>query len=464
MAIALLLIAAGLLVWACLYADRVSLPLLAAATVVLGYVFGPEFWGAEVGPVTVTLDRLLLLTAACLFAWRVWRGRVAGSAVGGIDWALGLTLLWLTASAIAYRPGDADLLPKSPFWRLAVSFWAPAVLFVVTRQSPVDGRTVTAVLAMLTLLGGYLAVTALAETAGLWPLVFPRFIANPELGMHFGRARGPALNSVSLGVYLSVCFWAAWLLLPRCPRLVQPAVFVAMPLMAFGVLLTYTRSTWIGLAASGVAVLAVQLPRRLRMPVLTGVGVCGVLAGALLWQSVLYLEREDSGGVSRHSVQQRTAFAYVSWRMFCDHPLTGVGFGRFYDQKLPYLSDRSQVFELESLRELHHHNTFLGLLVETGMIGLAAYAAVLGGLLVCGWRLAHAAGAPAAIRSLGVLLIGAVMVYLPSAIFHDLTHVQSDQWLLFFVAGTAVGCERRLRSPLPAAVPATVHTRPAALA
>jgi len=48
--------------------------------------------------------------------------------------------------------------------------------------------------------------------------------------------------------------------------------------------------------------------------------------------------------------------------------------GRFYDRKMPYLSDRSQEFELESLRPLHHHNTLLSILTETGMIGFAAFA------------------------------------------------------------------------------------------
>ena len=89
------------------------------------------------------------------------------------------------------------------------------------------------------------------------------------------------------------------------------------------------------------------------------------------------LEREGTAGESHHSVDQRKSFAYVSWQMFKDHPLMGVGFGRFYDRKLPYLSDRSQEFELESLRPLDHHNTLLSLLVETGLAGLAAFVALL---------------------------------------------------------------------------------------
>jgi len=89
-----------------------------------------------------------------------------------------------------------------------------------------------------------------------------------------------------------------------------------------------------------------------------------MLVMATTWHSVVDLEREGSGSESEHSVDQRKSFAYVSWKMFRENPVFGVGFGRFYDSKLPYLSDRSQDFELESLRNLHHHNTLLSLLTE----------------------------------------------------------------------------------------------------
>src|SRR5690606_13826616 len=115
----------------------------------------------------------------------------------------------------------------------------------------------------------------------------------------------------------------------------------------------------------GVVMLWLQTPRHLRIPVAFSTAVAGGLALAIGWNAIIYLDREDSGAVSGHSVSQREAFTYVSLKMFQDHPVAGVGFGRFYDTKLPYLSDRSQTFELESLRDLHHHNTFLGLLVET---------------------------------------------------------------------------------------------------
>ncbi len=43
---------------------------------------------------------------------------------------------------------------------------------------------------MFGVLGSYLAFTALFEVAHLWQFVYPKFISDPTLGIHFGRARG----------------------------------------------------------------------------------------------------------------------------------------------------------------------------------------------------------------------------------------------------------------------------------
>lgn len=442
MEIALTLLAIGALVWGMLCVRQLEPIWLGLAAVLVGYVFGYTFWHTSVGPLPVTIDRLLLGGCVATFVWRLRNRQLADSPWAPVDWALLVTLLWLTGSMLL--AGKSPIVSDAPpHWRLVFSFWAPAMLYLAARQSQITERGITWLLAGFAGLGGYLTLTALAETAGVWGLVFPRYIANPELGLHFGRARGPALNSVSMGIYLAVGAGALWLLIPRLPQKLRVIAFAALPVMVFAILLTYTRSTWLGLAGGGVVVLAAQLPKAIRWKIVGGTLTAGAVLAAISWQAILQLEREDSGGVSQHSVQQREAFAYISWQMFQDYPLAGVGFGRFYDMKLPYLADRRQSFELESLRPLHHHNTFLSLLTETGLVGLAAYLGVLAGVLAAGWRLSQNEQATAAHRSLGVFALGTVMIYLPSALFHDLSLLYTDQWIVFLIAGAAVGCERR---------------------
>lgn len=442
-------------------APRVSVVTQALLVVVAGYVFGYEVWHADAGPIPLTLDRIALAGLVGLSLWRIAKGETPRVRPIGLDWLIGLTFGWLTLSCVMNRPPDGIELPTSPMFRLLFSFWAPAALFAVLRTSKIDQAAARRWMTGLALLGVYLGVTAILETLQVWSLVFPRYIANPELGLHYGRARGPMLNSVSLGVHLSVGAVAAWLLASRSSRLARVAWLAAWALMCVGVGLTFTRSTWLGLAGAGVTVVCLQAPRVWRLPAFATAGVMAVLLLVVGKDAIVGLEREDSAATSAHSVQQRTAFAYVSAQMFQDHPVAGVGFGRFYDQKLPYLTDRRQSFELESLRPLHHHNTLLSLLVETGLPGLVGFLAILSGFAWVGWQLAYAEHAGPDANALGLLQIGAVVNYLPSALFHDLSLVHTEQWLLFAIAGAGTGCWLS-RSRVPAATTAASPVPPAA--
>jgi N-acetylglucosaminyldiphosphoundecaprenol N-acetyl-beta-D-mannosaminyltransferase len=180
---------------------------------------------------------------------------------------------------------------------------------------------------------------------------------------------------------------------------------------------------------------------------------CGLLVLAVAWGDVVGLKREGTAADAEHSVSQRASFAYVSWQMFKDHPIAGVGFGRFYDRKLPYLSDRSQDFELESIRPLHHHNTLLSLLTETGLIGFAAFAALLATWAREAWRLVQGSNGNNSrwLRAHGMLMLALLASYLCSALFHDLTLVPAQHWLLFLFAAITVN----LRQPAAAAVEAS---------
>lgn len=424
-----------------------SIPPLALVTtiVAIGYVLGYEFWNLKLGPLPLTTDRIGILLLIGLVGWQVLRGEARLPHITLIDWVLGATLLWLVVSAIWGHSSATPSTVQSPLWRLVFSFGLPALLYVAIRLSPVTPRATTGVLVVLMLLGTYLAITGLAEVTEQWWCVYPSYIRLPELGTHFGRARGPALNAVSMGTHLAITFWATYILLPRLTPLQRLLALGLMFCMGLAIIATYTRSVWLGATLAGIVMLWLQTPRHLRLPVAVATAMVGGLALAIGWNALVYLDREDSGAVSGHSVSQREAFTYVSWKMFCDHPVAGVGFGRFYDKKLPYLSDRSQSFELESLRDLHHHNTFLGLLVETGLIGLIGYTCLLIGWGRTARAMAEQPYASLQLRSMGQLLLVALAVYLPSALFHDVSHIFQDQWLLFLIAGLAVAtCEQSI--------------------
>ena len=126
---------------------------------------------------------------------------------------------------------------------------------------------------LMALFGIYLVATAIFEMTGQWSLVFPRYIADPEQGIHFGRARGPMVQSARLGLYLIACLAATWILLfwqahwGRIGRLIAVAL---APLYAGAAFLTYTRSVWMGLAASTLLLVGLTLRGKLRLAILGG--------------------------------------------------------------------------------------------------------------------------------------------------------------------------------------------------
>jgi exopolysaccharide biosynthesis WecB/TagA/CpsF family protein len=432
-------LALAAIVWIAICVHRASLAFCCSLLLVASYVLGYEFWHADAGPLPITLDRLILggILGSFAIQWRL--GRLTLRPLSCCDFLLLTTVAFFIVSALISGQAEFSEGATSKWGRLATSLVFPALLYFILRQAPLCRDDWSRLLTLLVVLGCYLSITAFFEIAGLWSLVFPRHIADPNVGIHFGRARGPELNAASLGLQLTACLWCAWILLQNVSRRWQQLVVaLSMPLIVLGVFFTYTRSTWLGLAASGLIVAAMQIPRRWRLPTLAAAALIGLVAATLLWGQLIGLKREGSAAEAEHSVDQRTSFAYVSWQMFLDHPIFGVGFGRFYDQKLPYLSDRSQNFELESIRPLHHHNTLLSLLTETGLVGLGLFFSVLTMWAWYALRLASNVNLTKWQRGHGVLMLALVTSYLCSAMFHDLTLLVSPHWLLFAFAGATI--------------------------
>ena len=459
----LFIFATAALAWALVYARHGSLLIGGVIFVAVGYVLNHNFWHMGFGPVSLTLGRLLLVGLAVLFLWRWWQGGIQRRPLTGGDWLAALFVGYLTVRYVFTPAAIGVASSVSPTWRLIASFWMPAALYWIVSHTKHSERTWKAMLACLVGLGVYLAATGLAEVGQQWWAVFPRFIADPMLGTHFGRARGPALMSASLGVFLAVCFWAAWFLWVRVSRVQQLVLVGAMALMVAGLYVTYTRSTWLGLAGGLAVIPLLHLPRSWRPTLLAGMLLVGIVGSVVAGGKIVNMTRKDADGSAGHSVYQRASFFLVSMNMFRDAPVVGCGFGRFYDCKLPYLADRSQQIELESIRKLDHHNTFLSLLTETGIIGFTLFMAVLIAWGRAAWQLASNNAAAVWMRSQGLFALATLIAYTASAVFHDLTLSPSEQWLLALVAGVTVGLQGALTSQTVVSKSSrmTVYTQPA---
>jgi len=402
-----------------------------------GCCFGHHWLHFDLGPLPLTIDRLVLgLVLAAYLVQRRWE-RTDPKPLRLVDWLL---LAFVGLLSVSMLLGDEPwhgtaFDPVPPAWRLAGAYLFPLAIYWLMRQSRIGHRQTRWINATLIAFGLYLAITAVLEINQAWGVVFPRYIADPKIGLHFGRARGPMVQSVSLGLYLGICLTVlvayAWTCSPRGKLL----LVALAPVFAVGILLTYTRTVWLGAAAGLLTVLSLIIRGRWRIVGLGAVVAAGLLVSVVNMDSLLGFQREGSAAETRNSASMRLSFAYVSWLMFLDRPIVGHGFGQFPTAKLPYLDDRSLDLQLGAIRDYAHHNTYLSLLTEVGMVGLGLFLAI---LILWGWnawKLWNSRIAPAWARAQGLLMLGALPIYGLQALGHDLTYTPLDNSLLFLLAG-----------------------------
>jgi putative inorganic carbon (hco3(-)) transporter len=209
----------------------------------------------------------------------------------------------------------------------------------------------------------YLSFTAIAFLVGANWLIFPRFILDESLGFHADRARGPLLQAVANGVSLNLLALLALHAYQR--RSVRGTKMVALlASVPVAILATMTRAVWLSFAGTVTAMAFLSRNRALRIAcvvlVLCGVGFVVLLESGAV-DGALGDRLEERG-----PVDYREAVYAGGWQMFLERPLTGWGFHQMPAELPRFVSGYQET-------TLYPHNTYLELLVEHGVAGLALY-------------------------------------------------------------------------------------------
>ncbi len=339
-------------------------------------------WGVNVTP-----DRVALLGVLLLFGARLLSER--STLLPGTATELMMLLLCLLATASLIASGaNADVSRGQNRWASSLFsfFIAPYGAYYISKNLACAERTLRRYLALFALLGLYLGLTGVFEILGPHGLVFPAYIMDPALGIHFGRARGPMLNAGFLGQLLIFCLFLTLLLAQQAGRLARLLCLAAGLVMLAGIYLTYTRGPWLALAAGLAVMLAAR--SRLRRYALTCCLV--ILAVALLGVTTrLSLESPTLFSERRATVYDRINIMAATVRMIADHPWLGVGYGKF-NEEYPRYWGRVKDVPLTAEDE-PNHNVPLGVMAELGAVGLLCYLGILAGLARAAGRLYRAA-------------------------------------------------------------------------
>lgn len=414
--------------------------------------FPAEFFSLDAAGLTWTLDRTWLLAILAQFAIKWYRGESVSLKLETTDLLLGLFFLWLLARTLTQPLGIAIKGQPPTLMHLVNGYLIPLIVYGVLRFSKLEPARLQPALWCLAFFGIYLSATAVFEVTHQWQFVFPKFIADPTLGIHFGRARGPMLQSVRLGICLllvmtSLVVFTVWLRPTSKPLWLVCAALV--PLHMLAVFLTYTRSIWMGAALIVVMLVTGCLQGMMRRVAIVAILGAGVVALAIKGPDLVAFKREYSAAETRESTYMRASFAYVSWKMFLDRPIAGFGFNQFQVYDRPYLADRSTDLRLESIRGYVHHNSFLSLLVDLGMVGFCLYIAVLIAFARRAWSLWHAAAAPQWARGVAMVSGCIAGVHALQMGFHEVSFSAIENSILFGAWGLTAACHRQFVGAVP---------------
>lgn len=331
--------------------------------------------------------------------------------------------------------------------------WAELLVIFLAAGNLLRGRRIFIAAGFL------LAGAALEGLLGLYQFFRQ---AGPEgfvlLG-RFMRAYGTFQQPNPYAGYLGLLFPMALALLLSAPSAWRGAVAsrrwrvatwvgvaAAGALALAGIVASWSRGAWIGLAASTATVILLR-GRRWAVALLVALAVVGALMGAGAATNLLppaVLERfADVGAYFRPfdvravevtdanwAIVERMAHWQAGWAMFSDRPWLGVGFGN-YEAVYP-------AYAIGIWRDPlgHAHNYYINVAAEAGLLGLAAYLAVIAAALAqAGRGVARSSGLTRAV------CIGAVgmLVHLSVHNLVDNLYVHGMNMLVGMVLGMTLG-------------------------
>lgn len=321
-------------------------------------------WSGHLG-LPISLDRLFFPVALVLLFLDGTRRRQRTTAV---HWLMLAFVTWIvvdmvlrgtvTSPVALFALADRVVLPFLMFLAAPLAFSTPF------RRS--------LLLAWLTVIGGYLGVTAVLETFAP-ALVVPSYITDPHLGDHPERAGGPMQAGDAMGVSCLTLAAVATVFALQTRGAVRVVAIAVAFLDLFAVVLSQTRAVWLAALVAVVAVFVLVPAARRWIPAAIAAGALGAAAVVLALPSLvdqLTGRFEEKGPVYDRLGSNDSAFAVLR-----DLPLTGIGWRRFFPHGSEWFR-QSDAYPTNAV-VLEVHNVILSRAAELGLIAAAIFVLIL---------------------------------------------------------------------------------------
>jgi len=310
----------------------------------------PFVW---VGPTAAAL-MVLLAWAGTLRTRRTYVAQVLGRHRLLLA-SLGCLLVWMSVTAM-WAEDQVRVATETGKW-----FVAAIILVVVA-------TTVARPSHLRLLLAAFVVGAVVSVGLGLVDLVIPYDFALEDEGDRLKGGGGDS-NYLAAGLVSALVLAGGLAGAISAPPL-RWGVCVAAVAVAGGIAATQSRGGLIALGVTAVAAIVVFRQRRPQVIAFTLVvaitGAAWFTASPTAWNRIVTTELEGTG---------RADLWTVGWRMFRDHPVAGVGMHNYSIRAGDYVREPGTLESVELIADRPHepHNVFLGLLAETGIVGLLLY-------------------------------------------------------------------------------------------
>ncbi|HWM56173.1 MAG TPA: O-antigen ligase family protein [Solirubrobacterales bacterium] len=371
-------------------------------------------------PLTRLLGMLLILSWLAAITVGEGRGRKLFES-NGVLFLILLFVLWVTLSALwAADSGEAIG---------AATRYAPNALLFLVVYAAVRNRSQA-----MWVIGALLIGALIAAAYGV--VVPVEGDSSGRLSGAFGNANETA-TALAVGVALAAGLAVA---LRGHPAL-QLAATIGVPLCMLALFLTVSRGGIVALVAILVAGVFIAGPRR---GTVLGAAALGALM-AIVYFGAFAGEQEREHLFQSDGGTGRTDIWKVGWRMVEANPVVGVGAGNFQSSSVHYLLEPGAIERADFIVDDPKvaHNTYLGVLAELGVVGLALFLAIVGAAIASLWRAAQTFGASGD-REMDLLsraVLIALIGFLTAAFFGS-REVSNQLWLLLALGPAMLGLAR----------------------
>jgi O-Antigen ligase len=337
---------------------------------------------------------VVIIGAALIIGWELVRGDRRARELGLAAWPLAAYLVW-TGVSLAWskdvHAGAIELL----------AFYVPfTILALGIARLPWSRLGVTVLYAELVVMGVVFAIVGFYQYQTRDIFQNPKVI-NANAYAQFFRVNSVFWDPSVYGRFLVVAIVPGLVLLvsARAP-LVAPVAVAAIAVIWFGLLISFSQSSFAALLVGIVGVTIVAWRWRALVAVAAAVAV---LAGIAVSAPQLRhsIQHHTSSGLNS-ATSGRLSLVANGIRIAQAHPVAGVGVGGF---KRAY-ADRVHRFKSKEPKTAASHNTPVTVAAETGLVGLALFVALVGSLLLQAFRRSDRSLPGAVALAAGLVLAG----------------------------------------------------------